>query len=210
MDGFTIQARVYAGYAKAAARVGLPHHLYRPADPMAPLAAVLVSLAASFNVKGAYTQPNIYGNALWQCIADGAQLRVGDYLRGAATYFIAALQPLLPILAVECNRTIQAARVAAASGAGVVGYNGGSPATEVAFLTGWPASVLRGPPGEKNPVGLPDDVRQPWFQVLLPASAGPMLRPSDIITDDLGNRYICGQVELTDLGWRLMVQQAVT
>lgn len=210
MDGSTIQAKVYAGYAKAASRVGLPHSLYRPADPMAPLASVLASLPASFNVKGAYTQPNIYGNALWQCIADGAQLRVGDYLRGDSTYFIAAMQPLLPILAVECNRTIQAARVAAASGAGAVGYNGGAAATEVAFLAGWPASVLRGQPGEKNPVGLPNDVRQPWFQVLFPAYSGATIHASDIITDDLGNRYICSQVELTDLGWRLMAQQAVT
>ena len=221
MDGATLQSKVYSGYAKAAKRIGLAHDVYRPADPLNPLAAAakIATLPAHFRVDDRFARPNVYGKALWLAYVDGSQLQVGDYLVRAGlfgpvpagkTLFVAAMQALLPILCVECNRVVSIGRVDAPAGVGALAYNGDAPGTEASYMAGWPASILQGPKGEKNEVGLPGDVRQPWWVCLLPAWPGLTIEPSDIVTDDLGRRYITSVCELTDLGWRLTLQQSVT
>lgn len=211
MDGATLQARIYSGYAKSAQRIGLPFTQYRPADPLAPLAAPIGTLYAHFRVDDSFARPNVHGKALWLAYIDGARVQAGDYLAGApGTFFIAAMQPLLPVLAVACNRTVTAARIAAPPAVGALGYNADLPSAETPLMAGWPCSILRGQRGEKNEVGLPSDVRQPGWECLLPAWPGLQIRNADIITDDEGRRHIASACEHTDLGWRLTLQQAVT
>lgn len=216
MDAATIQAKVYAGYAKAAARVGLPFDIYRPTAPItpAPLDAgnKLATLPAWFTAqepKGA--RPNTYGKSVWWGQFDGSQTKVGDYLVGApGTFFVASRQPLLPIQAVQCNRVVSIARASGSSAVGALGYNADTPSSETPLMTNWPASMLAGTKGEANEVGLPGDVRQPWWQVLMPAWPGVVFMPGDILTDDLGRRCILSLCELTDMGWRITAQQAST
>ncbi|UQV43443.1 hypothetical protein KIV45_15865 [Janthinobacterium lividum] len=214
MDGSTIQNRLYRGYAKAAQKIGIAHDQYRPAGALTPLAAgnKLASLPASFNAESfAYGKPNKYGKPTWYAIVDGAQTRVGDYLVGpSGTFFIAAQQALLPILAVECNRTINILRPQQQTGVGAVGYGGDTDDNETLLMQAWPASVLQGAKGEKNETNLPGDVRSPWWAVLLPALPGVLLRTADIITDDLGRRLLVSSAELTDMGWRITAMQALT
>ena len=50
----------------------------------------------------------------------------------------------------------------------------------------------------------------PYWTVLLPAFPGVVLRPADLMTDDLGRTAVVAAAELTDLGWRLSVKQATT
>ena len=48
------------------------------------------------------------------------------------------------------------------------------------------------------------------WTVLLPSVAGVVLRPADLMTDDLDRTGIVASAEITDLGWRLIVKQAST
>lgn len=214
MDAATLQARIYAGYAKAALRIGYMVDQYRPVIGSHPLyfGNKLRSFPASFNAEDmTYSRTNKYGKATWFGMFDGSLTQVGDFLVNDqdGIFFIAAQQTALPILLVQCNRTINVLRPAAQAGVGAVGYGGDTIATETPLMTAYPASVLQGTKGEKNMAGLPMDDRNPWVQILLPAVSGITIRTSDIITDDLGRRMIASSAELTDLGWRItaMVSQ---
>ena len=209
-DQTSIQAKIWRGYAIAAQKLGLSYAHYRPLTAANPISAPnqLAALPASFSPDGGYKKPSGYGKPIWQCLADGSQLLVGDYLAGGSTYFIAAMQPLLPIIAVECNRTVTLFRVAANPNAGAQGYSGMTAQNEIAYATGFPCSVLQGTKGEKNDAGLPADTRLPWWSILIPAAVGAA-RYGDLITDDLGNRYVASSVELTDLGYRITASQVV-
>ncbi|HHL2824774.1 TPA: hypothetical protein ACQ431_003005 [Citrobacter murliniae] len=155
-----------------------------------------------------YSKPNVYGKSTWYGIFDGTLAQPFDYFSGIeGVFFVAAMQQLLPILMVSCNRTINVLRPSMESGPGAIGYGGDTAGTEVPLMTAWPASVLQGSKGEKNDVALPGDTKNPWFTVLVPYWDGVTLRTSDIITDDIGGRYRISSAELTDLGWRLTAQQ---
>ncbi len=217
MDGATLQSKAYAGYAKAAQRIGTSFSQYRPSGANNPTAAPArnSSLLASFNAEDfTYGRPNKYGKPTWFALLDGSQTEPGDYLIGNAgegTYFIAAQQPLLPILAVQCNRTVSFYRPVSQTQVGAIsGYEGNTPDTQKPLALSWPASVLQGTKGEANKVGLPGDVRSPWWVVLVPNLPGVTLDSSDIIEDDIGRRYIVSSAEQTDLGWRITAQEAQT
>ena len=198
----------------AAQRIGPVYSLYRPSSATNPVSQTtfLGSLNASFNAEDmTYGRPNKYGKPTWFCLVDGTVTQVGDYLiNDDKTFFIAAMQDTLPILAVDCNRTLNVKRPAQQTGAGAVGYGGNTAATETPLMTGWPGSVLQGTKGEKNEVNLPGDVRYPWWQILLPAFPGVTLHTADTITDELSRRYVISSAELSDLGWRCTAMQALT
>ncbi len=219
MDSTLLQQKIYGGYAKAALRIGPMYTLYRPSGAGNPIVPgnIVVTLAASFNAEDmSYAKPRGYGQAAWYCLADGTRLRVGDYLvngaNGAGTYFIAAMQETLPILAVQCNRSVRIGRMPAQSGAGYVGYAGvvqseegdalGAAGPGGAFGSGWPASVLLGGGSDGRSV-LPSGVRQSGVTILLPASVPLAIVESDVIQDDLGRDYAIASAELTPLGWRI-------
>jgi hypothetical protein len=215
MDAATLQARIYAGYAKAAQRIGYTTSLYRPTAAANPVGVgtLVQTMPASFNPEDmGYSKPNKYGHPTWYGVFDGRLTKVGDYLINAndGTFFVAAQQQALPILLVQCNRTLNVIRPQQQAGVGALGYGGDTAANETTLMTAWPASVLQGPKGEKSEVGLPGDVKQPWWAVLMPAWAGVTIRGGDILADDLGRRYVVSSAELTDLGWRMTAMQAQT
>jgi hypothetical protein len=195
-------------YALIARRVGQQHSFYRPQSALTPIGVAYLQQMASFNQDYRYGKPNKYGNSAWYGMFDSTLCQVGDVIEGAAgTFFIAALQELLPILAIQCNRTLTISRAGQSAAVGELSYGADTAATETVLMAGWPASVLQGTKGEKNDVGLPGDVRTPWFAILLPAWPGVNLRTSDVITDEIGGRYDISSAELTDLGWRLTAMQ---
>jgi hypothetical protein len=209
-DQTSIQAKIWRGYAIAAQKIGLSYAHYRPLTALNAISVpnLLAALPASFSPDGTYKKPSGYAKPTWLCLADGSQLQVGDYLVGGSTYFIAGMQPLLPIFAVACNRTLTVTRQAANDFVGSGGYGGNTLATETVVMSGWPASVLQGTKGEKNDVNLPGDVRNPWWAILMPAFEGAEIETSDFLTDDLNRRYVVSSAERTDLGWRITAQQA--
>ncbi len=182
-----------------------------PADPLAPANRFLRLPALFTGVQGQFTRPQGYGDALAHGIFDYAYTRAGDYLvQGEATWFIAAQQPLLPALCVRTSRIVSFARPAAPATTGVNGYGGVTASSVAALLTNWPASVI-GSSGSGQPAAqLPSDSSVPFWTVLLPAPPGIVLLPADLMSDDLGRTAVVAAAELTALGWRLTVKQAIT
>jgi hypothetical protein len=171
---------------------------------------LLFSLPVSLNAEDMkYGKPNKYGKATWYALVDGTNLEVGDYFVGPqGTFLIAALQSLLPILVVECNRTVSIFRPQAQTGLGLGPYGGNTDATETLLISGRPCSILQGTKGEKSDSNLPGDTRSPWWAILMPY-AGVDITFDDVIVDDLGRRYIVSSPERSDLGWRITAMSAV-
>lgn len=213
MDASTIQSRIYMGYGKVASKIGSPYGVYRAQSALADAISagnLLTTIPASFNAEDMkYGKPNKYGHPTWYCVADGTSFRVGDYLVGESTFLVVAMQPMLPILVVETNRTISIFRPQKQLGIGALGYGGNTQYNQEPTLVNFPASVLQGTKGEVGPAKLPGDTRLPWFYVLMPAiPGGELVLNNDLIVDDLGRRYITSSTELTDLGWRITATQA--
>lgn len=212
MDGNTIQQRIYAGRGKAALRIGLPCRVFRPKSAALPLANLLTTLYAAFNAgDSTYLKPNKYGNPIWFADLDGRYTRPGDYLvrvSDGGIWFIAAQEQLVPIVAVECNRSVKITRAADNQACGVGEYS--SLASDVDYLgtddTRWPASILLG--GRAlSANGLPADVKQSGWRILLPPSVPVTIGAGDIAIDDLDRRYAIESAEVTDMGWRLTVNE---
>jgi len=202
MDGATVQDKIYAGYGQAATRIGETASIYRPTNALSPIGTAIGTILAAFDQRGRFENPNKYGQNIWYGLFDGCETQVGDYLIcDAGTFFIAAQQHILPILCVSCNRTVSVYELSGSADVGAQSYNDAKALT--AIMTGWPCSILQGTKGETNPVHLPDDVKMPWWSILLPLFTGVTIQTTDIIIDDLGRRYAVSSPELTDLGWRI-------
>jgi len=215
MDAATLQSRIYAGYAKAALRIGYTSDLYRATSASNPMASgnKLASLPASFNAEDMkYGKPNKYGHPTWWGLFDGRVTKVGDYLSNAhdGTFFIASQQTNLPMICVSCNVTVDVKRPQQQASVGALGYGGNTLAVETPLMTQWPCSILQGSKGEKADMVLPGDTRTPWWTILLPKYDGVMLRTGDIVTDNNARRFVISSAELTDLGWRMTASQATT
>jgi hypothetical protein len=200
MDGASLQLLLYRGYARAAERTGLPYQLFRPTGALNPMAGPpLATLPVAFSPEDdGFEHPQSYGKATWQALLDGSQVQVGDLLVGPKTYFIAARQALLPILAIEAPQIVDVRRPFRETGVGYqASYGGTTPAQETIIMGQWPASILQGARGETTGVNLPDDLRAPSWALLLPAWPGVELLTSDVVQDGLGRRFAVASAELT-------------
>lgn len=214
MQPAELQDRIHRGLNAAARAIGGDTDAYRPSDIAEPLARRnrFLRLRAAFTAQdGKFQRPNGYGDALWHGVFDAAYTRVGDYLvQGDVVWFIAAQQRLLPILCVQANRVVSFWRPAAPANTGVNTYGGVTTATNAPLLINWPASILGASGRGRADSGLQSDSSSPFWTVMLPALPGVVLRPSDLMTDDLGRNAVIDGTELTDLGWRIAVKQATT
>lgn len=227
MDGDKIQQKIYYGYAKAASKLGGLFNLYRSSTPLTPIAVgnLIGQTKASTNVEWTYMKANKYGNAVWQILIDAQRknaplaAKVGDYIVGVpnthghidddTTYFIAAEQFLMTILAVECNKTINIIRPSQSTGAGYKGYAGYTPGTSEIIMTAMPASVLQAAKSTNAPTKLPTDTNEPTSIILIPNLGNVIVRVDDIVIDNLNQQYVVMQNELADLGWRIIAKQVV-
>ena len=207
----TLQDRIDRGRGTAARHIGAAYDAYRPVSPEHPLdpANRYIRLPAAFMPEDAsFRRPAGYGRPTWLGLFDNAYTQPGDYLSGpSGTFFIAAQQPLLPVLCVLTTRTLTFLRPAAPASPGVNSYGGVTLAAAKPLLVAWPASVLAA--GTGAPGTLPADANLPSWTILLPATPAILL-PADLIHDDLGRTYVIGTAELTDLGWRILAKQAAT
>lgn len=221
MDGATLQAKIYAGYAKAAKVMGIAYDQYRPVSAALPLGnkVATVKMAVDSGRQYSFTSPNEYGDPTWLALIDDATVQTGDYLVGnngglnTNTYFIAGKQFLLPVLAIECDHAIRISRQVANTSVGAVPYSGTTAASEVNILGApgalWPASILLGGKSQAG-MSLPAGAKQTGWRILLPPSVPVTIMASDIVTDDVGRRYLIDGAELTDLGWRINANELHT
>jgi len=210
MDGATIQQRIYAGRGKAALRIGLAFNQFRPLSAASPLGNQIGTLLAAFNSgDSTYKTPNLPGDPIWYADLDGRLTQPGDYLvriSDGATWFVSAQQQLLPIVTIECNRSVRITRQLPVTEVGAVGYGGNAKPNEIDVLGNvgalWPASILQG--GRKQAgVALPGGTAQAGWKMFLPPSVPITITAADILTDDLGRRYVIDGAELSDMGWRI-------
>lgn len=213
MDAAAINAKILAGRGKAALRIGLPCDVYRPVDIGAPLSNPITTINAAFNAAdNTYARPNLYGKPVWFGDFDGRLTQVGDYLvrvSDGATYFIAGQQPLLPLICIDCPRSVRVSRQATTPVQGVPGtYSSLAALSDILgnIDTPWPASILMG--GRVQPsTGLPAGVREAAWSILLPPSVPVTILSGDFLTDDLGRRFTAESAELSDLGWRIVAAE---
>jgi len=214
MNRIYLQDRVNLGLNIAARFVGTSTDAYRPSgasDPIAPGNRFLRLTAAFTAPDGRFSRPNAYGTALWYGVFDAAYTRPGDYLvQDAGTWFVAAQQPLLPVLCVSTNRIVSFWRPAAPLRTGVNEYGGATTSTSTPLLNNWPASVLGVAGGGRIDSGLPVDMSTTSWAILLPSCPHIILHPSDLMTDDLNRNAVVTATELTDLGWRITARQVTT
>ena len=110
MDAALLQDRIDRGMGIAARHIGVAHDAYRPIDGTDPLASArrFLRLPAAFNAQDVrFRVAGLPADAVWYGVLDAAYLRAGDYLveaGGAHTWFVGALQPLLPPICVLCKR----------------------------------------------------------------------------------------------------------
>lgn len=227
MDATRLQDLISRGMGTAARRAGVVCDAYRPRDGFNPLAPTnrYLQLTAAFNAEDpGFRRANAYGRSVWYGVFDSAYTQPGDYLverDGTRVWFIATQPSLLPVVCVLTNRVVSFARPAAPMLPGINSYGGVLRADLVPLLTDWPASVLAGGTGEREPAELPSDVRLAGYSVLVPArprsattvcdeASQTMLRADDLMTDDLGRNYVVSSAELSEMGWRLLVKLATT
>lgn len=210
----------------AARVIGVTCDAYRPAgvaDPLRP-ANRFLRLPAAFNAEDPkFLGAPDYGKPVWYGVFDSAYTRPGDYLvevGTARTWFVAAQPHLLPIVCVLTNRVVSICRPIGPGLPGATGYGGVNRQSLEPLLSNWPASLLAGGVGEREPARLPGDVRVGGYRVLIPVSAATaraqngalpdLLRVDDLMSDDLGRNYVVASAELTELGWRLEVKLSST
>ena len=201
----------------AARTLGASTDAHRPNTASAPVSpdTRFLRLNAAFSATdGKFGRPTGYGTALWHGFFDSAYMTPGDYLiQNGGIWFVAAQQPLLPVLCVQTNRRVSLSRPNAPPAAGINAYGGVSLTDATLLIADWPASILGTASAGHPGADLPSDSSIPYWNVLLPVLSfpdAPVLQPSDLLTDDLERVAIIVASELTGLGWRLTAKQAIT
>jgi len=208
-----IQDVIYQGYGVSAQVIGDSYGIYRSSTPINPIVPgnLITTQNASFNVDWTYKKANKYGNAVWQTLSDGRNFQVGDYFIKAPfpeqRFFVAAMQRMLPILSVECNKTVTITRAAQDNAPDSDVYSGYVPPTVTTLAQNLPVSMLYQNHGSDNKMKLPTDTRLPRWIMLLPNLGSVVYKNRDIVIDELNMRYVIISVELTDLGWRMVMEQ---
>jgi hypothetical protein len=181
------------------------------ADPLAFTNRFLRLPAAFTSVRGEFARANLYGNSLWYGVFDAAYTQPGDYLvQDEGTWFVASQHRFLPVLCVRADRVVTFSRPEPPAGSGVTGYGGVTAANMTPLMTNWPASILAASGGGRPFANLPSDNTVPCWNVLIPRCPEVILRPTDLMSDDLGRIAVVTAAELTELGWRTTVKQVST
>ena len=212
MDGATLQQKVYYGYAQAAKRVGHAHIQSRPVFGGTPTAigsinaVMAVGPTTGFN----FERPALEADFQFQCLADAAQLQIGDVLTDAlsgVTYFIGGKAPLMPVIAIRCNATLSFERRSPPVQApGLNAYSGASFANEIEAVTGIPACVIFASSGKSSRgTALPGDAPGPIkYEIhVSPLIDATMIALNDAVIDDAGRRFLVAGFEKTPVSFRL-------
>ena len=135
---------------------------------------------------------------------DSSQIRTET--KKNLAYFVISKQLILPILAVECNRTVTIQRADQSNDPDSDVYSGYTPGTALTLASEMPVSILVKAIGRKNEEKLVTDTLMPRLELLMPNLGNITFKNKDILIDDLGHRYVLASAEKTDFGWRCGIQ----
>ena len=213
MDARRVQDAVHRGLGRAGRVVGEWCEVFRadgPERPMADERRVLRMPAAFSAPDGKFGRPVSHGQVYWHGVFDAAYTKVGDYIRrgDGAVWFVATQQALMPVLCVRASRVVDVLRPSGPEAPGVAPYGGaGEPR---AVLRGWPTGIVASSGGGLGEADLPERSGAGSWTMLLPALAGVVLLPGDMVRDELGRRGVIALAELSEPGWRLLVRRAAS
>ena len=197
-------------YGVGAQIVGQSYQWYRGQDPEMPvicsqnlMGQMSLYLNPDPNLKS--VKPSQSGKPVWYAMVDRTNTLVGDFFVGPlGTLFIQSQQSLLATALIQCNDVLTFSRPHQRASYDPSLSQSGTPSQYQDICIAVPASVLDKSRAEKSDVGLPLDPKFGTFEVLLP-DLGVQIRTSDRITDRTGNQYSVESVELTPLGYRLLI-----
>lgn len=203
MDAATLQARINSGLGKAAARLGLTYSVYRSSsmvNPIAPANLIASNIKAAFTPSSTYSFTDYNKPAIpdWTGIVDASTLLVGDWLVGSSIFYLADIQPLLPLPFVQCNRTIGIKRA---------GYttSGSLEPTQTVIAAGLPVFMFTQRDKESFPAAFPasssSSTGTPNWQFYINARSVSAIQKNDVITDENGINYVVDVANLTSFGY---------
>ncbi len=223
-----IQASIYAGYGAAAVALSADtYQVYRGAagqsDPTAgtPIAALPMTFTNAKLTGANFERGLLHDDIAVAALIDASTLELGDYLVGPAeTFFIAGMDPMLPVIAVRCNRTISASRslseLTVGGGMGNAGpsqFGGKTPfwgrredAADNTPAIKAPACTLASAGRATSRSDMPSAAPGPsrWRIYLSPATfPRDSINDRDFLTDESGNRHMVEAAGWTRLGYRL-------
>lgn len=201
MNGSKAQQLIYRGYGKAATQIGFGCIVYRSSSLLSPISpgnVVASNVPASFTTGFEYSEYNKPKNPFWTALIDGNALQIGDWVVGPqGTYYIADMQKILPIAAVNCNRVVSIVRP---------GYSGSGPMeqTDVAIASNLPIFTYTSGNRGKRPAGFPGpsetEAPMPELECIINSHDSNAIRKSDVIIDELGDRYVIETHNPTSFG----------
>lgn len=203
MDGTGIQAKIFYGLGKAASRLGFPFTIYRSAsliNPIVPGNVIADPVMAAF-VPTPYTYLKYNKPAVpdWTAIINATTLLAGDWIINAqATYYLAQIQPNLPLPAISCNRIVSINRA---------GYTTSAPfePTKTLVAQALPVFMHNKKDREATPRDFPvqSDSKSgtPNWEFYINTRGVSDIRKNDVVTDENGFNYVIDVADLTDFGY---------
>lgn len=212
MDARYLEDRIAWASNLTARRIGIETDAFRPSGPNDPLSLRnrFLRLHAAFSASpSGFGQTAAHGNAACYGHFDSAYTRPGDYLvQDGRTFFVAAQEPLQPVLCIRTNRRLTIRRPVAPAGVGGNAYGGLTQDGTTSVLQNWPASVLGMATSGTSHAGLPMDMVLPQWTALLPSIDRITIAAADLVQDEAGMRGIIVSAEHSFLGWRMIIRQA--
>ncbi len=206
MNGTLLQERIYAGYTKAASKVGQPYSIYRAETPFSPLEAgnLIGEVNCFFAADQKFTSVHKYkipDRYMW---ADGRELQQRDILVGPyGTFFVGDMQPNLPIQVIRCNDTIKIERtfyVGVILDADLIAVS--VPCfRQLKKVDQKPVRDMFGASNSATPIG-------EWF-CYVPID-WTLLHQGDIVTDSTERKYDISVIDQTEIGTVLVIRQTDT
>jgi hypothetical protein len=213
MEYSKLQDRIYKGLGIVARQTGIWSDAFRPIAGKIPLdpEGRFLRLPVVLEPLTSWNSLETTEQVLWQGIFDGAYTRVGDYIvsEGKA-YFIAAQEPLQPIVCIRSNQVISISRSPPPSLSANNAYGGYSQNPSNVLLEQYPAAVLIENKTGPSKTGLPTDQSVPYWTVLLSKTSDIILSSGDTIRDGLGRAAIVTYAQSMASGWRLIAKVSTT
>ncbi len=217
VNAASVQNKINFGFIKTAKVIGDTYNWYRPAQAITPIGAssLLGTALAQFAQDPFFVfyKPADFpvAHRWYGTFSIQDTLQAFDYFVGhGGTFYNLDIERFVAVECIWCNRTVTVARPAENLILGTdPNYGGESVEFPEIILQGWPVSLRLLGSGMKmrgTDLNLPSDAPLGGYQMFIPPLAGAMLQYNDIVTDDLGRRYVISSLETSPLGWRVSME----
>ena len=206
MDFAKLSSKVYSGYAKAAKRIGFDSEVYRTASLTSPIdvankihTAFKVSVAPDFS----FERYNKHQKPDWILMCDGNLVEIGDWIDGGSNglFYVADKQPMLPMVAMQCNRTVSIVR------SGYSDVSGSMQPEDLPIASSLPVFMISRKDKSTSVPGFPaastTEIAKPEYYVWANTRDISAFQKHDVVIDENANRYEVNVVNSTAFGAQL-------